>query len=682
MLDLTRPETFTRYEAEPPIALFPLLQMPNWCVWRWEQKNGKWTKPPFRASKPDAHAKTDDRSTWGTSKDAFGAFGNGSCDGIGFMLDGTQYGAIDLDDCRDKRTGTLAPWAQRVVDAAEEIGAYAEVTASGEGVRIIGVVTGESVHCKLQTEDGGSVECYRKATRYITVSFWQISESDTLPNIDALIDQIVAHYGPKKTNKTDKIEEAHKTDDNNIPVETLAVIERGAPEGRRSDAFMGVVAKLKRCGWTVDDIEDLLSKHPHGIAAKYEGRLRDEVERCFGKVSNRPSGEWPDVNATTGEPKKTYRNALTAIERLGITCRYDAFHDRMLVGGHEIEQYAGELTDAAVAAVRQLIIDTYGFDAGKDQVHDAASWLCVKNRFDPIRDYLDGLKWDGAPRLDRWLIDYLGVEDNDLHRAQGRLALVAAVARVRHPGIKYDHVLTLEGPESKLKSTAIEVLAGAENFSDQTILSASEKEQQELVRGVWLYELAELSGMRRADGERLKAFVTRTCDRARPAYGRRRQDVKRRCVFIATTNEDDYLKSQTGNRRFWPVRIGTIDIEALRRDRDQLWAEAAQIEATGISLALPEDLWADAARAQEERLERDPWEDALGDVTGMVMDSEEVVRSDEVFLTLKIDPERRNAAVGKRIAAVMRRLGWRTGGDTRRIVSGRRCRCYVRPLAK
>jgi len=191
-----------------------------------------------------------------------------------------------------------------------------------------------------------------------------------------------------------------------------------------------------------------------------------------------------------------------------------------------------------------------------------------------------------------------------------------------------------------------------------------------------------LSGMRRADGDSIKAFVTRTCDRARPAYGRRRQDVKRRCVFIATTNEDDYLKSQTGNRRFWPVRIGTIDIEALRRDRDQLWAEAAQIEATGISLALPEDLWADAARAQEERLERDPWEDALGDVTGMVMDSEEVVRSDEVFLTLKIDPERRNAAVGKRIAAVMRRLGWRTGGDTRRIVSGRRCRCYVRPLAK
>jgi hypothetical protein len=678
MLDLTRPETFTRYEGEPPVALFPLLQMQNWCVWRWEQKNGKWTKPPFRASAPGEFAKNNDPSTWGTLKDAFEAYGNAQCDGVGFMLDGTQYGAIDLDDCRDKQTGTLAPWAQRIVDSAKEIGAYAEVTASGTGLRIIGVVTGEPVHRKLQTEDGGSVECYRKATRYITVSFWQISESNTLPNIDDLIDQIIAEYEAKKTNKTEKTQKTQKTGDKNLPVETLSVIQHGVPEGRRSEAFMGVVAKLRRRGWTADEIEALLSKHPNGIAAKYDGRLREEIERCFGKVApNGPTGDWPDVNAATGKPTKTYRNAVTAIERLGITCRYDEFHNRMLVGGHEIKEYAGELTDAAIAAVRQLIIDTYDFDCGKDHVHDAASWLCVKNPFDPVRDYLVGLQWDGKTRLDTWLTTYLGVEDSDLHRAQGKLTLVAAVARVRHPGVKFDHVLTLEGPESKLKSTAIETLAGSENFSDQTILSASEKEQQELVRGVWLYELAELSGMRRADGERLKAFITRTCDRARPAYGRRRQDVKRRCVFIATTNEDDYLKSQTGNRRFWPIRIGAIDIDALRRDRDQLWAEAAHVEATGISLALPETLWAHATAAQEERLERDPWEDVLADVTGIVMDGEEVVRSDEIFIRLEISPARRNAAVGKRVAAVMRRLGWR---DTRRIVNGRRHRCYVRPV--
>jgi hypothetical protein len=537
-----------------------------------------------------------------------------------------------VDRCRDKQTGTLAPWAQRIVDSAKDIGAYVEVTASGEGVRIIGVVTGEPVHRKLQTEDGGSVECYRKATRYITMSFWQISESETLPNVDALIDRITAQYGPKKTNKTEKTQKTQKTDED-IPVETLSVIQHGAAEGRRSEAFMGVVAELKRCGLTVDDIEALLSKHPNRIAAKYDGRLRAEVERCFDKVTISAPGDWPDINLATGKATKTYSNALTAIEHLGITCRYDEFHDRMLVGGHEIEQYAGELTDAAVAAVRQLIIDTYGFDAGKDHVHDAASWLCIKNRFDPVRDYLDELNWDGKPRVDTWLTTYLGVEDSDLHRAQGRLTLVAAVRRARKPGCKFDHILTLEGEENKLKSTLIEVLAGGpQNFSDNTILSASEKEQQELIRGVWLYELAELSGMRRADGERLKAFITRTYDRARPAYGRRRQDLPRRCVFIATTNEDDYLKSPTGNRRFWPVRITTVDIDALRRDRDQLWAEAAMIEASGEVLALPKELWGEASAAQEERREHDPWDDALTTVRGALYSSTSDGQSEQEWI--------------------------------------------------
>ena len=337
---------------------------------------------------------------------------------------------------------------------------------------------------------------------------------------------------------------------------------------------------------------------------------------------------WPDLTEE-GEPKRTYRNARAAIMALGVKCSYDLFHDRMRVAGKPINEWAGELSDDVNVMLRQIIINTFGFDPGKEAIADATTELCLENRFDPIIDYLDGLKWDGTPRLDKWLTDYLGVEDSALTRAIGRLTLVAAVRRAREPGCKFDHILTLEGSEGTKKSTSIQTLADEANFSDQTILTASDKEQQELVRGTWIFEIADLAGMRRADVEKIKAFASRTHDRARPAYGRRRVDAPRRCIFIATTNEDEYLQSQTGNRRFWPVKTGTIEIEALRRDRDQLWAEAASVEAKGGALVLPKELWAEASNEQDERRQHDPWDDTLAAVRGHAVTNEETGQAEE-----------------------------------------------------
>src|SRR5262249_41446927 len=159
--------------------------------------------------------------------------------------------------------------------------------------------------------------------------------------------------------------------------------------------------------------------------------------------------------------------------------------------------------------------------------NDAAISLCFDNTFDPVLDYLDGLTWDGIPRIDTWLPIYLSADDTPLNREIGRISLMAAVRRVRQPGCKFDHIPVFEGPEGTMKSTAIQVLAGPENFSDQTILTASDKEQQELVCGRWLYEIADLAGMKRAEVEKIKAFVTRTHDRTRRAYGRNVVDAPR-----------------------------------------------------------------------------------------------------------------------------------------------------------
>ena len=376
---------------------------------------------------------------------------------------------------------------------------------------------------------------------------------------------------------------------------------------------------------------------------------------------------WPDVHEKTGAPLKTYRNARAAIQALRITCRHDRFHDRKLIGGHAIGMLAGQLSDEACCVLRQVIIDTYDFDPGKDNVNDSAVELCIENSFDPVVDYLDGLKWDGVDRLDAWVVAYLGAADTPLNRMIGKLTLVAAVRRARQPGCKFDHMTVLEGPEGKMKSTAILVLAGEENFSDQTILAVGDREQQELVAGVWFYEIPELAGMRKAEIEKTKAFVTRTHDRARGAYRRHRTDAPRTCIFVGTTNEDTYLKSQTGNRRFWPLTITAIDIDALRRDRDQLFAEAATAEAAGMPLVLPEELWGDVKVEQEGRLEPDPWDDKLANVSGALYpgkggdSTEEWIKAQELLDILDIKSDRATTDTYKRLKRVMQRLGWKDG---------------------
>jgi predicted P-loop ATPase len=218
--------------------------------------------------------------------------------------------------------------------------------------------------------------------------------------------------------------------------------------------------------------------------------------------------------------------------------------------------------------------------------------------------------------VDGWLHTYMSADDTPLNRAIGRLWLIAAVRRARQPGCKFDQIPVLEGPEGKGKSKVIQLLAGADNFSDATIIGLRDKEQQEACRGRWLYEIPDLSGLGKADIEHAKAFASRTHDRARPAYGKATIDQPRRCVFVGTTNDSNYLKSQTGNRRFWPVKTGTVHAEAVERDRDQLWAEAAYYEAQGAPIDLAEELWSAAGAAQEARREVDPWEDMLGDANG------------------------------------------------------------------
>ena len=293
---------------------------------------------------------------------------------------------------------------------------------------------------------------------------------------------------------------------------------------------------------------------------------------------------WPDPDKS-GNPRAAMRNAAVAIRRLSVSCSYDLFRHRKIVGGQLLEEHQGEISDDACMTLRGLIIEKFGFDPRSEHVRDAVSLLCLENAFHPIRQMLDGLAWDGVPRIDRWMMNYLGADDTPFNAAVSRITLIAAVRRIRRPGVKFDQIVVLEGKQGSGKSTAVSILAGPGNHSDQEILTLDAKSQIELLEGVWFYELGEVEGFGRAEVNKIKAFASRTVDRSRMAYAHYSTARPRQAIFIGTTNDDRYLRDLTGNRRFWPVKTATIDLEALRRDRDQLLAEAAFRERQGIHLA-------------------------------------------------------------------------------------------------
>ena len=289
------PKTYNGDLADPPQALAPLCLKRNWLVWKWARKNGAWTKPPFRADNPGRHASNNDPATWASRHDAVAAVLAGKADGIGFSLFDTDIGAADLDHCRDAVTGKIDRWAQAIIDRAP--GAYVEITVSGTGLRIIGTTNGPAVHTnfKIAGRDGARIELYRKAVRYITVSGVEVGRCTKLPNIDTLIDGIIAEQANSASTEGES-EGGNGFDAASIIVDDIdAIIQNGVPDGQRSEAFARCVWSLAGQGLSQDEIEEELARYPDGIGSKYAKRLHNEIERCFSKWQTtqgaQPSGQ-------------------------------------------------------------------------------------------------------------------------------------------------------------------------------------------------------------------------------------------------------------------------------------------------------------------------------------------------------------------------------------------------------
>lgn len=264
---------------------------------------------------------------------------------------------------------------------------------------------------------------------------------------------------------------------------------------------------------------------------------------------------------------------------------------------------ANQWTDTDDANLRVWLEEHYDI-TGKEKIADALTAVLTRHSYHPIRDYLSGLTWDGVPRLDRIIIDYMGAEDSELNRAMSRKHFVAAVARVFNPGCKYDYCLIMSGAEGIGKSTLLRVMGG--RWFNDSITTLEGKEGMEQLRRAWVVELGELSSIKRSDVEQVKAHLSKQVDIYRAAYARRVLEHPRQCVFCGTTNEVLFLKGDTGNRRFWVIPV-VAELrkyrdwsEAIRRDRDQLWAEAVHYYKQGEPLYLSKELEAQAKQRQQE----------------------------------------------------------------------------------
>lgn len=323
------------------------------------------------------------------------------------------------------------------------------------------------------------------------------------------------------------------------------------------------------------------------------------------------------VSPTTGQIQKTTDNVLIILENdplLKGRILYDEFAKRGAVGDtlpwDQQHPGARPWTDNDDSGARWYLEKIYNL-TGKEKINDALGICANSHAFNEVKDYLNGLEWDGTARLERLFIDYLGAEDNEYVRAVTRKSFVAAVARALNPGCKYDTMPILTGAQGIGKSTLLGKM-GKKWFTDG-IKTFEGKEAAELIQGIWIAEIGELSAMNKSEENQVKQFLSQRIDRFRAAYGRHVQDCPRCCVFFGTSNSSDYLRDPTGGRRFWPIDVGVQKpvknvFKDLDDEIDQLWAEAVCLWKLGEPLKLNVQLEAQAKEIQEQHREHNPKE--------------------------------------------------------------------------
>ena len=440
---------------------------------------------------------------------------------------------------------------------------------------------------------------------------------------------------------------------------TAALIERGA--------------KVGLLEWSIEEgkgIDDHIAK----VGAS----------RVLEKIGGVEFGDWHTrlLRSENGKLLPTYDNAATMLENSPEWAGVVGYNE--FTGAHVFLKTPPAPVWGEIGAELQDRFDTEcvrwlerrGVMVRPDVVRRVVDVIARRSAYHPVRDYLEDLPpWDGQRRIGSWLLDYCGVESSDENpnhytMAVGEKFLISAVARVMEPGCKADHLLVLEGSQGIGKSTAVRILAG-EFFSDQMAEPGS-KDASMQSRGVWIIELAELGALTRGEIERQKAFISQQSERFRLPYGSRVVQIPRQCVFVGTTNSDTWLRDESGGRRFWPVRCRQVNVPALQRDRDQIWAEALYAYRSGATWWLEDAaLVKEAAEEQRGRLLEDVWHaDVLRHAADEAAHQEALsagkrdgqgrgtVTIGDVLRRLGVEAAKQDQSAANRVARCLKAGGW------------------------
>jgi predicted P-loop ATPase len=303
-------------------------------------------------------------------------------------------------------------------------------------------------------------------------------------------------------------------------------------------------------------------------------------------------------------------------------------------------------------------LEYFGLTPKVNDVGKIIQNIAQHNAYNPVRDNLDRMKWDGVKRLDDMFMYYFGAERSEINSAFGRRWMIGAIARAYKPGCKMDTMIILEGAQGLKKSSALRALTDAicpGLFTDE-ISDPNSKDAGLQMQGAFLVEIAELDAFRKAEITQIKAWLTRQVDRFRRPYAKIVEEFPRSCVFAGTVNPSGtgYLKDATGARRFWPVKCTGIDLDGIREDGPQLWAEAKHLYEQGENWWLTEEEEALSQTVQEKRYEMDPFAELINDIVrGMF-----TVKINTIMQRLEIPMERRSQLMAKRIGNHLHHSGW------------------------
>ena len=585
----------------------------RWVNWKLVPlEKGKTTKVPYKTK--TVKAKSNDPLTWNTYEAVSTAADNGSNGfaGVGIVLHDGKLICIDIDHVVEDGKVKHAQ-ADVILALLKKANTFTEISQSGTGLHIFLECTTPFVPLANKK---APFEVYADV-RFIATTNNPFNKAIPVRTVDeAELLQILSIIG-YPFGKTAKSEEKADVPNYQAPLQDGELVERmfGAKNGEEiksvyngditahdndpSKADMSLLAHL--AFWTRKDpvqMERIWVSSPLGNREKTKERadyrarsIKNAIDRCkeVYTISEQQkakfqAGELDLLFVTNEKGVKVYTQntenmarILRKHEAFNGGFRYDAFRNLMEIrDGNEWRNLID--SDAITVQTKVSILFPFFGKVGKDMIYDAITLVSRENTYDSAIDYVTSIKWDGVKRLDQWLTKTYQVPDDIYHQKVGSNWMKGLVKRIVEPGCKFDYVLVLEGEQGTKKSTSLGVLGQISpkyNIHVETTMSTDSKDFFMQFQGKAIIEFSEGETLSRTEVKRMKAIITTQVDKYRPAYGRTSEDFPRRCVFAMTTNQSEYLKDETGNRRWLPVAcIGSANIVWLQENKEQLFAEA------------------------------------------------------------------------------------------------------------